>query len=374
MIIKEVETYNFMGEIMNKYKVCVYAISKNEGKFVKRWVESMKEADDIYVLDTGSTDNTVKLLEELGVHVTVEAIDPWRFDVARNKSLDLVPLDTDICVCTDLDEVLESGWRQRLENVWNEKVDRVRYTYNWSFDEYGKPATTFMQNKIHRRKGYTWYHPVHEILKTKPNEVEVDCADMVLNHYPDSTKSRGSYLPLLEMSVKEDPEDDRNMHYLGREYMYHQRWNEAIDTLIRHLNLPSAKWDAERCASMRFIARSYMGLNRPKEAEMWYKEAIKEASYLRESYVELAQIYLDQKRYEEAYEELEYAFLIKDKAPIYINEAFAWNEYIYELMGLVCYNLKLYPKSLYYMQKALNLAPTNERIKNNCEIISKMIN
>ena len=374
MIIKEVETYNFMGEIMNKYKVCVYAISKNEEKFVKRWVESMKEADDIYVLDTGSTDNTVKLLEELGVHVTVEVIDPWRFDVARNKSLDLVPLDTDICVCTDLDEVLESGWRQRLENVWNEKVDRVRYTYNWSFDEYGKPATTFMQNKIHRRKGYTWYHPVHEILKTKPNEVEVDCADMVLNHYPDSTKSRGSYLPLLEMSVKEDPDDDRNMHYLGREYMYHQRWNEAIDTLIRHLNLPSAKWDAERCASMRFIARSYMGLNRPKEAEMWYKEAIKEASYLRESYVELAQIYLDQKRYEEAYEELEYAFLIKDKAPIYINEAFAWNEYIYELMGLVCYNLKLYPKSLYYMQKALNLAPTNERIKNNCEIISKMIN
>ena len=374
MIIKEVETYNFMGEIMNKYKVCVYAISKNEEKFVKRWVESMKEADDIYVLDTGSTDNTVKLLEELGVHVTVEAIDPWRFDVARNKSLDLVPLDTDICVCTDLDEVLESGWRQRLENVWNEKVDRVRYTYNWSFDEYGKPATTFMQNKIHRRKGYTWYHPVHEILKTKPNEVEVDCADMVLNHYPDSTKSRGSYLPLLEMSVKEDPEDDRNMHYLGREYMYHQRWNEAIDTLIRHLNLPSAKWDAERCASMRFIARSYMGLNRPKEAEMWYKEAIKEASYLRESYVELAQIYLDQKRYEEAYEELEYAFLIKDKAPIYINEAFAWNEYIYELMGLVCYNLKLYPKSLYYMQKALNLASSNERIKNNCEIIIKMIN
>ena len=374
MIIKEVETYNFMGEIMNKYKVCVYAISKNEEKFVKRWVESMKEADDIYVLDTGSTDHTVKLLEELGVHVKVEVIDPWRFDVARNKSLDLVPLDTDICVCTDLDEVFESGWREKLENVWNEKVDRVRYTYNWSFDEYGKPATTFMQNKIHRRKGYTWYHPVHEILKTKPNEIEVDCADIVLNHYPDSTKSRGSYLPLLEMSVKEDPEDDRNMHYLGREYMYHQRWNEAIDTLIRHLNLPSAKWDAERCASMRFIARSYMGLNRPKEAEMWYKEAIKEASYLRESYVELAQIYLDQKRYEEAYEELEYAFLIKNKAPIYINEAFAWNEYIYELMGLVCYNLKLYPKSLYYMQKALNLAPTNERIKNNCEIINKMIN
>ena len=138
--------------------------------------------------------------------------------------------------------------------------------------------------------------------------------------------------------------------------------------------MPSAKWKDERCASMRFIARCYKGLNRPKEAEMWYKEAIKEASYLREGYVELAGIYLEEQRYEEAYELLECAFLIKEKAPVYINEAFAWNDYIYELMGLVCYNLKLYPKSLLYMQKALELAPNSDRIKNNCEIINKMIN
>ena len=45
--------------------------------------------------------------------------------------------------------------------------------------------------------------------------------DIVLNHYPDSTKSRSSYLPLLELSVKENSENDRNMHYLGREYMYY---------------------------------------------------------------------------------------------------------------------------------------------------------
>ena len=81
---------------MNKYKVCVYAICKNEEKFVKRWYESMKEADAIYVLDTGSTDNTVKLLRGLGVNVEINKIEPWRFDVARNKSLELVPEDYDI--------------------------------------------------------------------------------------------------------------------------------------------------------------------------------------------------------------------------------------------------------------------------------------
>ena len=50
---------------MKDYKVCVYAITKNEEKFVSRWVNSMKEADEIYVLDTGSTDDTVKKLKEL---------------------------------------------------------------------------------------------------------------------------------------------------------------------------------------------------------------------------------------------------------------------------------------------------------------------
>ena len=54
---------------MKKYKVCVYAICKNEEKFVDRWFNSMKEADEIYVLDTGSIDNTVNLLNKNGVHV-----------------------------------------------------------------------------------------------------------------------------------------------------------------------------------------------------------------------------------------------------------------------------------------------------------------
>ena len=59
-------------------KICVYAISKNEEKFVKRWYESMKEADEIFVLDTGSSDNTVDELRKLGVNVFKKEIIPWR--------------------------------------------------------------------------------------------------------------------------------------------------------------------------------------------------------------------------------------------------------------------------------------------------------
>ena len=61
---------------MSKYKVSVYAICKNEEKFIDRWYESMKEADEIYVLDTGSDDNSVEKLKEKGVNVVVEKINP----------------------------------------------------------------------------------------------------------------------------------------------------------------------------------------------------------------------------------------------------------------------------------------------------------
>ena len=47
---------------MEGYKVCVYAIAKDEAKFAARWAESMSEADAVYVLDTGSSDDTVKIL------------------------------------------------------------------------------------------------------------------------------------------------------------------------------------------------------------------------------------------------------------------------------------------------------------------------
>ena len=58
-------------------KIAVYAICKNEAQFVDRWMDSMSEADEIVVLDTGSSDNTVELLEARGAAVTVETIFAW---------------------------------------------------------------------------------------------------------------------------------------------------------------------------------------------------------------------------------------------------------------------------------------------------------
>lgn len=358
---------------MSKLKIYVYAISKNESKFVESYVKSMKEADGIYVLDTGSTDDTVEKLKKLNVHVKQEIINPFRFDVARNKSLDMVPKDADVCVCTDLDEVFDPGWREKLEAAWlKENPTRVEYLYNWSFDEYGNPATTFYMSKIHKRDAYIWHHPVHEVLKCiKGNDKSILVKGMVLNHHQDVKKARTSYLPLLELSVKEEPEDDRNMHYLGREYMYYEKWNEAIDTLEKHLNLKSSTWRDERAASMRFIARSYLGLKRPIEAKMWYQNAIKEAPYLREAYVELAGVYYTEENYEEAYHYLKEASKIKEKPVTYINEDFCWNAYFYDMLSVTAFYIGKKEEAILNVKKALELDKDNPRLQKNLELMSE---
>jgi len=359
---------------LKNYKVCVYAITKNEEKFVERWVNSMKEADKIIVLDTGSTDKTVELLEKLEIEVHKKEINPWRFDKARNEALKLVPEEYEICVCTDLDEVFEKGWKDKIISSWKDDTTRLRYTYNWSFNEYGEVATMFLLNKIHKRDCYVWTHPVHEVLTPLKEEKEIVVKDIVLNHYPDKMKSRSSYLPLLELSVKEDPEDDRNMHYLGREYMYYSRWDECIDTLNKHLKLKKATWKDERAASMRFIARSYNAKGDIKIAQKWYLKAINEAPYLREGYIELAYLYYDEKDYLKAYFYLKKALEIKNKSDSYINEEFAWNGFVYDLLSLCAFNLELYEEALENVKKALEIDKNNLRLQVNLEEMEKYVN
>lgn len=350
------------------YKICVYAISKNEEKFVDRWYESVKEADEIYVLDTGSTDKTVSKLKSHNVIVEQKEIKPWRFDVARNLSLEMLPEDTDICVCIDLDEVLEKGWRKELEKTWKDDITRVSYTYNWQLDENNNPVVSFYLNNIHKRNGYKWTHPVHEVLTYDGTPKEVLNEKIVLNHYPDPNKSRSSYLPLLELSVKEDPEDDRNMHYLGREYMYYQKWNESIDTLIKHLNMKKATWKDERCASMRFIARCYENLNRPLEEEMWLKKAIEEAPHLREPYMQLANYYYKQNDFQKAKALILKSISIQKNYKTYITEPFCTEFYMYDLLSICLYNLGEKKEALEYINKALQIK-NDKRIQKNKELI-----
>lgn len=109
-------------------KVAVVSIMKNEEKFVRRWAESCKDADYRILLDTGSSDDSVQVAKDCGVTLHEQIIDPWRFDVARNYLLDLIPEDVDWIINLDVDEMLGRGWRKALEAVPRDgSVNRPRY-------------------------------------------------------------------------------------------------------------------------------------------------------------------------------------------------------------------------------------------------------
>ena len=355
-------------------KVVVYAICKNEETFVDRWMDSMSEADQVVVLDTGSTDKSVEKLRMRGAAVSTEIISPWRFDVARNRSLELVPQDTDICVCTDLDEIFHPGWRALLESVWKPGTGQATYRYTWSFNPDGSEGVVFWYEKIHARHGYQWVHPVHEVLAWTGNGSPgpmVTAEGVQLDHHPDPTKSRGQYLPLLELSVAEDPEDDRNAHYLGREYLFHGRWDDCIRTLTHHLSMPRATWRDERAASMRYIAKAFLMKGEPGLARDWYLRAIAEAPHLREPYVELAHLLYEREEWDGVLYFTGCALAITDRPRTYICEAAPWGSLPYDLRSIAYYRTGRIQQALAEAQQALTLEPGNSRLQANVALLTQ---
>lgn len=354
---------------MGNYQVVVYGICKNEAKFARRWMASMGEADQVVVLDTGSEDGTAELLRSLGAQVTEETISPWRFDAARNRSLELVPEQADICVCTDLDEVFSPGWRAALERAWRPGCNQARYHYIWSFRPDGGDGISFWGDKIHARRGWRWVNPVHEVLRCEGQPAPVYAQDIRLEHHPDSGKSRGQYLPLLELAVREDPMNDRNMHYLGREYMFYGRWQEAVDTLKRHLALPSATWAEERCASMRYIARCEQALEHAAEAERWLLRACAEAPGMREPWLDLAKFCYQKEDWHGVVAAARRALEIRRRSETYLSEPEAWGEALYDLLAIALYYIGDYRHALAMGEEALRRSPMDPRLRENLRFI-----
>ena len=341
-------------------KIAVYTIAKNEEKFVEKWAESCKDADYRLILDTGSTDKTVELARAAGVEVVIASVSPWRFDIARNISLGLLPADIDICIALDMDEVLVPGWREALEGIKPETTrPRYQYTWSWNGDE---PGLQYGGDKIHRRHGYRWKHPVHEVLVTDRTTEVQEWIGLEIHHHPDNTKSRGQYFPLLELAVAEDPTDDRNQYYLAREYFFNGMYDKAADMFKKHLANPKAVWAPERAASCRYLAKC-----RPDNAEYWLQEAIDEAPGRREALVEMAQYYYSKGYWEDCKDYALMALEIEEKPLDYLCEEFAWGGLPYDLVAISAYNLGDKKTAFRYGGIALGFNPEDDRLANNME-------
>ena len=280
-------------------KICVYAICKNELKFVDQWLDSMSEADYIVVMDTGSADGTFEKLKSdpRVTNVIQKEIKPWRFDVARNESMKLCPDDANILVCTDFDELFSKGWADIVRANWKEDTTRGFYNYAWSHNSLGERRDTFKYDKMHTRD-YEWKYPVHEVLVSKKDNFEqkgISFQNVIwLDHWQDTSKPRKYYFELLELSCKENPKDSHARMLLAREYLIKNDNKKAIEEFLEVLKMPDVDAPNKRLVllnSLLQVAFIYESEKNFDEA-MWYcQEFIKEDKTYREPYFLMAEMY-----------------------------------------------------------------------------------
>ena len=347
-------------------KVAVYTIALNEEHFLNSWYKSAKDADYLLIADTGSEDGTVSSAKKLGINCVQISVQPWRFDNARNAALAYLPKDIDYCIALDMDEVLSGDWRTELEKALKDDVTRPRYTYTWSWKDKEKtvPDLQYGGDKVHTRFGYRWKHPVHEVIVPDRIEEKQGWFNFEIKHYPDLSKPRSQYFPLLELAVKEDPWDDRNAHYYARELFFNGKLKEAFAEFGRHLSLPSANWAPERAASMRYMAKCVVG----KQREHWLKKAVQEAPDRREALVELALFYYDERNWKDCYNTAKRAIRIAQKPLEYLVEDFAWSHVPFDLAALSAFYLGNSKDAILYGKKALKMSPENSRLKANLKL------
>jgi tetratricopeptide (TPR) repeat protein len=250
-------------------KIAAYFIFRDERRNARELAGCLKEADATFALDTGSSDNTTAILREEGVQVynwtTVQDLskpNAFRFDEARNRLLEYIPEDFDVCAAIDCDERFRPGWRGAIERGWTAEATHGRYRYNL-FDKDGSLLRYSLYDRIHARKhfcvnhakihGARWIHAAHETVTFDREPVHVYLPDLILDHKRNWDTPRGYYLELIRLAAREEPDDWRMQFMLGRDLLVLGDPREAAEQLESLMardwgNIPGeSKADALKC-------------------------------------------------------------------------------------------------------------------------------
>ena len=341
-------------------RICVYAITKDEAAHVARFMEAVGSAVDVFVGDTGSSDDTVSLLEQYpNVTVFDCYIEPWRFDAARNSVLERILEPYDLYVSLDLDEVISAGWLEELHA--QPLANLYQYSYVWSHQPDGRPDVMHLRERIHSQ-GFRWVKRTHEVLQWVGHaEMKVvRLANLFIHHYPDQGKTRGFNLQLLAEEYAEHPEDPRNAFYLGREHFFMGNYPEALQVLVDYLGLPSAVWESERAAAMQYLAKCSEALGDNAAARDWYLAATMETTE-REPFMALSEFYCRMGIYRLACTAAERALGIKAGPEMpYTQSHYVWNGGPEHLMSFTLWQLGEYSRSKKFAIEAAIQDPANK--------------
>lgn len=243
-----------------KPRLTVALIVKNEEAFLERCLASVKEvANQMVVVDTGSTDRTVEIARAHGAEVHHFA---WcdDFSAARNAMLEHVRGDWVLML--DADEELKPESRERLrEELSNPKA----LAYRLPMEDAGSEAEgcSYVPRLWRNAPGLFFIGRVHEqifsSLEVRRTEwgLENLLSRATLRHYgytAEVTQSRGKVernLRLLQQAVQELPDEPNLLMSLGLELARSGRLEEALVEYEAAFQSLSAKPAAEVVPELR---------------------------------------------------------------------------------------------------------------------------
>lgn len=220
-------------------KITALILTRDNSRTIKNCILALKNAvDEIIVVDTGSTDDTVQTAESLGAHVHhFQWVDD--FSKARNYALSLA--NTNWVISVDSDEVLFEEDSRKIRKFAKE------------FTNYPHPLAIAIatMNKIgdvfHRSNelrmfknngAIEWKNRIHEmpVIKSNPKQsLRIINSDIRFFHdgYDIENNSKGLQrnIRLLQMSVEEEPENLLMRYLLGRDLLGANRVVESISQL-----------------------------------------------------------------------------------------------------------------------------------------------
>ncbi len=272
---------------MRAETVGLVMIVRNEVATLPRLASSLAGRIDHWtIVDTGSTDGTPQLAEELFSDVAGEVIlDEWRgFGPSRNVALEAAEPYTDWLLTIDADETIHGD--VTVDGVASE-IDAVEVEQHYGNLRYWLPRL------IRSGRGWRWQRRAHEYLSLDNRPARtVKNSTAWVHHHADGGSRADKFereIALLSLDWEDTPDDPRTAFYLARSFDDLGRYVEARDWYRKRLALGG--WDEEIFYARFRLGCCLIALGSTAEACAMLWTAWAERPWRAEPLVRLAELY-----------------------------------------------------------------------------------
>ncbi|MCM3136370.1 glycosyltransferase [Paenibacillus polysaccharolyticus] len=248
------------GEEGIRISLCM--IVKNEETSLARCLDSVKGiADEIIIVDTGSTDRT----RQIAAQYTDCIFDfEWVDDFAAARNFAFDQASCEYIMWLDADDVFEPQDRAKLialKQSLDPAVDSVTMDYNLSFTPDGKVSYSLRRNRLVRRdRQFRWIGAVHEYLAVAGNLLH---SDVAVTHKKDKVYTDRNLRIYRKREQAGEDFSPRDLYYFGNELKDHAFHEEAITYYEKFLDT-GLGWVEDRIAACQKIADCEAVLKRPE--------------------------------------------------------------------------------------------------------------